>query len=102
MSTQTEKRTLDELLALDTYQGMSDEEIEDVITFKTRQRYYDAENTLKHAALVEQSAEIAALREESLQKFDNALELLKEMFIVKPQTVQPVLVKAVDMEVNNG
>ena len=43
MCTQTETRDLDILLTLDTYQGMTDDEIESLVEYRAQQKFYDRE-----------------------------------------------------------
>lgn len=68
------KRTLDILLSLDTYQGMTDEEIEDVIEFRCKQarqddlqkmRYNNLE--MQNAAVLQSASESSRLANELLQ-----------------------------------
>ena len=74
MSSQTEPRNINELLLLDTYQGMTDEEIELVIDFKARQRYYDLESTFDHAERIERLNEVAENNSRTREIVRSALE----------------------------
>ena len=50
-STQPEQRSVSELLKLDTYQGMTDAEIQSVIDWYVEQAHTDAEIKAKQAAI---------------------------------------------------
>lgn len=99
MSTQTETRSLNELLLLDTYQGMTDEEIEMVIEYKARQEFHSLESTAKQAELIQKMNYSEALNAQSLQMIRDTLESIKDSFTVKPEFVKPTLVGFNDTEV---
>jgi len=53
-------RDINTLLSLDTYQGMSDEEIESIISFKVQEALDSDEHTAKLDAIQQQTAAQAA------------------------------------------
>lgn len=68
------KRTLDILLSLDTYQGMTDEEIEDIIEFRCKQARQDDLQKMRYnnleaqnTAVLQGVSESARLANELLQ-----------------------------------
>lgn len=71
-----EPRTLDKLLKLDTYQDMSDEEIEIVIEWRVK-------NAVQTADFIQttnmQNAQMEILRERELAKAEQSMALLREL-----------------------
>lgn len=72
------KRALGVLLSLDTYQGMTDEEIEDIIEFRCKQARQDDLQKMRYnnleaqnAEFMQRSAENARLANELLQSVLN-------------------------------
>jgi hypothetical protein len=62
------KRNIDVLLSLDTYQGMTDEEIEDVIAYKIERALKSAEiKIIYNNSMEESAARVAAYAETSQQ-----------------------------------
>lgn len=74
-------RDIDVLLQLDTYQGMTDAEIQSIIDYKIAETQ---RNTIINAELmqtVENSRAIAAARVESIQAANNVLQSMLEIEI---------------------
>ena len=68
------KRNLSTLLSLDTYQGMTDEEIEDVIAFRCEQARHDDLQKMRYNNLESQNAAVLQGVSESARLADELLQ----------------------------
>ena len=78
------KRSVSELISLDTFQGMSDDEIQRLIDYYCEQAVTTAQNNEMLEQLNESSAELSA-------KIDEAHERMDEMFqriLARNKTIQ--------------
>lgn len=71
-----EPRDINTLLALDTYQGMTDEEIELIINYKVRQEIFSQEMLMKAAA---QTEHMNAMAETNRQGCARALDMIESL-----------------------
>ena len=102
MSTQTDKRDINVLLALDTYQGMTDEEIEEIIEYRATQKFYDLNNLeAKESMLIWQNEQTEYLKS-SLQIAQEGLEYMIGRSLAFSAPKQPTLITFDNTEVNNG
>lgn len=74
-------RDVNVLLHLDTYQGMSDAEIQSVIDFKVEEARRDARNELELETQFQESHALIAAREAHAQAAANMLESMLEVEI---------------------
>lgn len=87
-------RDINVLLALDTYQGMTDEEIELVFTYKINQSLTSRENLAKIEALNQTMESKIEIQRQSCATTENMLQSLiiatiPNYEIVQPNTVSP-------------
>lgn len=74
----TAPRKLQELLLLESYQGMSDEEIEILLTYRVEQALISDEVAVRNAAIEEQMQAIAADAETAIQNSEAVLQSIME------------------------
>lgn len=102
MCTQTEPRNINELLQLDTYQGMTDDEIETIIEYRANLKFHSLENTFAHATRIERVNSEAARNE---QLVSDSRDMLQSM---RRQIRELIPIRAIETperlstEVNNG
>lgn len=94
MSTTTDTRNINELLALDTYQGMTDAEIELVLQYRIDQAVSSREMLAKMTALVEREERILEQDRASSQQVHKLLQsIVSREFptipVGEPITVSP-------------
>lgn len=97
MSTTTNPRDINVLLGLNTYQGMTDEEIELIISYKANLLYNQTEATQKRANVASATAAMIADNHAAAQQAVSMVEsMLNRAFATLPvgtaQTVQPTLI----------
>ena len=92
------KRTLDILLSLDTYQGMTDEEIEDIIEFRCKLAREDDLQKMRYNNLEEQNTAVLQSASESARL---ANELLQSV-IATGGRIDESIVKKFGGDVANG
>ena len=97
MSTTTDEQTprgIVELMNLDTYQGMTDEEIETVINYKVSRALASAEFTAKMAANNLRMEQVIADNKASAQR---ALDMVESLLSREPPKLEmPVMVPTVE------
>ena len=103
MSTTTSPRSLNTLLGLNTYQGMTDEEIEIILAYKVQQAMIQEQIETKNAILQQEMAQRVAATQAALQQTNNLLQSILNRGtgltpIVTPQTVQPTSITISDTE----
>lgn len=77
MSTQTEPRDINQLLALETYQGMTDAEIDDIIEYKAQLKFHSLESTQRQALEIERMNLDAARNDAAVQRTFEMLECMR-------------------------
>lgn len=97
MCTTTNPRSIDALLALNTYQGMTDEEIELIINYRAQQIVVQEQITEKNALETQKlSALISRWEQDSQTSYDMLESILNRNVAITPivqaQTVQPTLI----------
>lgn len=97
MSTTTNPRSIDALLALGTYQGMTDEEIDIVLNYKVQQAMIQENIGTKNALEAQKlSALISRWEQDSQTSYDMLESILNRNVAITPivqaQTVQPTLI----------
>lgn len=103
MSTTTSPRNINTLLALNTYQGMTDEEVELVLAYKVQQAMIQEQIETKNAIMQQEMTQRVAVTQTALQQTNNLLQSILNRDsgltpIVSPQTVQPTSVTISDTE----
>ena len=102
MCTQTEPRSIDELLLLDTYQGMTDEEIDSIIEYQAQQKFYSLDHINKLAMEVERMNVSTAYHEAALQEIKSMVESMKDRAQVITPIREPEIFTPNITEVGNG
>ena len=103
MSTTTNPRNINTLLALNTYQGMTDEEIELVLAYKVQQAMIQEQVETKNALSRQEMEQRVAVTQAALQQTNNLLQSILNRDggltpIVSPQTVTPTSIPINDTE----
>jgi hypothetical protein len=86
-TTDEKTRTIDELLALDTYQGMTDAEIETILDHKINQAVTEREVLARLTLQMQTSEQIIADNRRSAQE---AHDMLQSIIEAEFPTVKPV------------
>lgn len=102
MCTQTEPRNINELLQLDTYQEMTDEEIETIIEYRANQKFHSMENTFAHALIIERANIEAARNEQLVRDSRDMLQSMKEGLRDLTPIREIEIPERLSTEVNNG
>ena len=93
---EVEPRSLSVLLSLDTYQGMTDAEIDIILDYKIQQALSDAEFTLKATTEIEQMEQtIADNRAGCKRALDMIESLLSREVYIAPSPVAPIVTPTV-------
>lgn len=97
MSTTTNPRDISALLALNTYQGMTDEEIEILIDYRVRQKRLEEDIATKNANTEREINERLAIDAAAAQQVQTMVQsILSKSVAIAPvvaaQTVQPTLI----------
>lgn len=102
MCTQTETRNINELLQLDTYQGMTDDEIETIIEYRANQKFHSLENTFAHAIRIERVNSEVARNEQLVRDSRDMLQSMKEQISGLIPIREIEIPERLSTEVNNG
>lgn len=89
ITTEITPRNISELLKLNSYQEMSDEEIELIIDYKCAQAITSAEFRIKTEILVTEMEDKIAQNKKSVQKACDVLESLLNRKVANDNFVQP-------------
>lgn len=91
MSTTTDERprTLDKLLALDTYQGMTDAEIDIILDYKIKQAVTEREVLARIELQIQTSEQIIADNRRSAQEAHDMLQSIIEAEFPKVKPLEP-------------
>lgn len=103
MSTTTSPRNINTLLALGTYQGMTDEEVELVLAYKVQQTMIQEQIETKNAIMQQEMTQRVTVAQAALQQTNNLLQSILNRDggltpIVSPQTVTPNSITINDTE----
>lgn len=79
MFTTTELETLNKLLVQDTYQNMTDEEIDLLIEYKAEQKFFDRKLMYERAVQIEESNRRTEENRIALQMAEDAVRKTREM-----------------------